>query len=185
MCPVRSIRPLSDRRRGLVSLQPADRRRINGSGDPMQREPILVVAGVIPVAGRVLIARRRGGPMAGKWEFPGGKVEPGEAPRSALARELREELAVTVAVGPRICTVPFAVAGTRFLLAAYYARRLDGTAVPLDHSGLRWVGPGALLDADLAPADVPVARRVAADLRGSPDGETARWLKFAAGGPIS
>ena len=125
----------------------------------------LVVAGVVVDGGRVLVAQRRRGAMAGKWEFPGGKVEPGETLEAALVRELSEEFTVTVAVDEKIHEEPFTVDGTAFRLIAFFARHLSGRFVPQDHRRILWLPPEALTAIDLTPADIPVARKVLAHHR--------------------
>jgi len=123
-------------------------------------EPQAVVAAVIHRDGLIFVARRSGGVHAGKWEFPGGKVEPGESPEAALRREIDEEFGVTVAVGELLLRVPFAVAGTEFVLLAHSARHLAGEYRPVAHGAIDWVAPERLAILDLAPADKPVAAEV-------------------------
>jgi 8-oxo-dGTP diphosphatase len=117
-----------------------------------------VAAAVLTRAdGAVLIARRRpGGPHGGLWEFPGGKVEPGETPEQCLARELREELGVEAAVGP------FLAAGSDGVieLLGYRARILAGEPALSDHDALAWVAPADLARFPMPPADGPIAEAV-------------------------
>ena len=114
--------------------------------------PVVVGAAVVDGAGRVLAARRVA--PAG-WEFPGGKVEPGESEREALVRECREELGVAVAVGRRVGPdVP--VAGGRWLLRVWTARVTAGEPVAGEHAELRWLAPDQLETVDWLPADRPV-----------------------------
>ncbi len=120
-----------------------------------------VVAAVIERDGRILVAQRHSGLHAGKWEFPGGKVEPGESPEAALRREIDEEFGVEISVGDRLVEVPFSVAGSSYLLVAYAARHRSGEYRPVDHHRIDWLAPDRLADLDLAPADVPVAAAVA------------------------
>ncbi len=121
-----------------------------------------VVAAVVVEDGRILVAQRARGAQAGKWEFPGGKVEAGETLRAALVRELQEELAVKVQVGPRIMALPFSSNGMRLRLIAFYARHASGVFTPLSHRAIDWVGPDELARIDLAPPDIPVALKVQA-----------------------
>lgn len=115
----------------------------------------IVVAAAIVRDGRVLAARRSAPPaVAGGWEFPGGKVEPGETAPAAVIRECREELGVTVEVGRRLGT-----AGIRpgFDLHVYAATLLAGTPQPLqDHDELRWLTAAELHDVPWLPPDRPV-----------------------------
>src|SRR3982751_4184052 len=105
-----------------------------------QRSRRVIVAAVIITDGRVLACERTAPPeVAGRWEFPGGKVEPGESDEAALARECAEELAVQIEVGARIGpSVP--LAHGRAVLRVYAARLLNGD-VPqaLEHAALRWL----------------------------------------------
>ncbi|MBN1541476.1 (deoxy)nucleoside triphosphate pyrophosphohydrolase [candidate division KSB1 bacterium] len=130
--------------------------------EKMQR----VVAAVIVRDGRVLVAQRGDGKMAGKWEFPGGKVMADELPHAALAREIREELSLLIQVGAKIDDVPFSINGRRYRLIAYYARPVAGTLLLHEHRMARWVRPDELLDLELAPADIPIAEKVAAEMKG-------------------
>jgi 8-oxo-dGTP diphosphatase len=126
---------------------------------------ILVAAGVLVEGNRVLLTqRKRGGHLAGLWEFPGGKVEPGEDPTEALRRELAEELGIDVEVGD-IVDVTFhryPEAGRAVLLLFYEARRTAKSAAPqaLDVADFTWAGPEALQEAQFPPADVAILGKV-------------------------
>ena len=119
-----------------------------------------VVAGVIVEAGRVLVAQRQHGAMAGKWEFPGGKVEAGETLEEALARELREEFDVTVVVGERIDEQIFFSNGQILRLIAFYVQHLRGAFIPVDHRKILWLPPEALPTVDFTTPDIPMALKV-------------------------
>lgn len=109
--------------------------------------------------GLVLLARRKeGGALAGKWEFPGGKLEPGETPEACLKRELAEEFGVEAEIGAFVASVRFDHRGESMELLAYRARHLSGEFSLNDHSEIVWAAPGELLAYDLAGADIPVAR---------------------------
>ncbi|MDO9608687.1 MAG: (deoxy)nucleoside triphosphate pyrophosphohydrolase [Brevundimonas sp.] len=121
---------------------------------------VLVVAvALIDVDGRVLIAKRpQGKALAGLWEFPGGKVEPGERPEAALIRELREELGIEVS---ETCLAPFVFASHAYetfhlLMPLYLCRRWDGVVVSHEHDALAWVKPSQLSDYPMPPADEPL-----------------------------
>ena len=109
--------------------------------------------------GRVLIARRpEGKALAGLWEFPGGKVEAGERPETALIRELNEELGIDV---QEACLAPFVFASHAYetfhlLMPLYLCRRWSGVVVAREHSALTWVRPNALSDYPMPPADAPL-----------------------------
>ncbi|MGE0550412.1 MAG: (deoxy)nucleoside triphosphate pyrophosphohydrolase [Kofleriaceae bacterium] len=126
----------------------------------------LVVAGLI-VGGdrRVLISQRRADQsLPLQWEFPGGKVEPGEAPEAALARELMEELGVQVVVG-RIWDVLFHAYPAFDLVMLVYACRLDGAAEPraVEVADFAWVRSDELPRWDILPADRPLVTRLIAE----------------------
>ena len=121
---------------------------------------VLVVAvALIDVDGRVLIAKRpEGKTLAGLWEFPGGKVEPGERPEAALIRELREELGIEVSES---CLAPFVFASHAYdsfhlLMPLYLCRRWDGVVAAREHDALAWVRPNQLSDYPMPPADEPL-----------------------------
>jgi 8-oxo-dGTP diphosphatase len=118
---------------------------------------ISVTAGVLYRDGQVLIARRKDSDnQGGLWEFPGGKVEPGEDPRAALARELREELGIEVAVG-RVFDVVSHIYGERHIvLIAFCCRLQAGEPRPVDCADVSWVTIDQLDGYTFAPADVPL-----------------------------
>ena len=122
----------------------------------------LVVAGLIlGDDGRVLITQRRADQaLPLQWEFPGGKVEPGEAPVAALVRELREEIGVTVTVG-RIWDVLFHAYPTFDLVMLVYACRIvEGEPRAVEVADLAWVAPDDLARWDILPADRPLVDRL-------------------------
>lgn len=127
------------------------------------RKAVLVVAGIVrDPQGFVLVARRSAGRhLAGFWEFPGGKVEPGEDPRIALARELEEELGLVVEVGDPIGTHAYTDDVIDIELTAYEILSWMGHPTLVDHDGLQWLPVSRLHEVELTPADLPVA----ADLR--------------------
>ena len=124
-------------------------------------KPLLLVAAcaLVDVDGRVLLARRpEGKKMAGLWEFPGGKLHPGETPEVALIRELREELGIDVAAA---CLAPFAFAshayeGFHLLMPLFVCRRWKGTPTPREKQTLAWVRASKLADYEMPPADKPL-----------------------------
>ena len=120
---------------------------------------IEVVAGVLSDgAGRVLLAQRMPPrDWGGRWEFPGGKREPGEAAAVALARELREELGVTVLESAPLIRVPWNGAPRPIVLDAHTVTHWQGLPVAREGQALRWQPPQALVRAEMPPADWPVA----------------------------
>jgi 8-oxo-dGTP diphosphatase len=128
------------------------------------RKRTLVVAGLIVRDGIVLITQRRADQaLRLQWEFPGGKVEPGEAPVAALARELQEEIGVTVEVG-RIWDVLFHAYPTFDLVMLVYACRLvEGEPRAVEVADVAWVAPPDLPRWDILPADRPLVDRLVAE----------------------
>ncbi|MEO9129860.1 MAG: (deoxy)nucleoside triphosphate pyrophosphohydrolase [Sphingomonas sp.] len=120
---------------------------------------MVVAAALIDEEGRVLVQRRPAGKMmAGLWEFPGGKIEPGETPESALVRELGEELGITVD-GASLTPVAFAsepLAGRHMLLLLYICHSWAGSPRALDAEELLWRMPESLRALDMPPADRPL-----------------------------
>ena len=124
-------------------------------------KPLLLVAAcaLVDIDSRVLLARRpEGKKMAGLWEFPGGKLNPGETPEAALIRELREELGIDVT---EACLAPFAFASHAYdrfhlLMPLYLCRRWTGFVQPLENQTLAWVRPDRLADYAMPEADKPL-----------------------------
>ena len=127
----------------------------------MEKNPTLVVvaAALVRPEGTILVQRRAAGrAMAGLWEFPGGKVEAGERPEAALARELREELGIGAAEADLTPCV-FASAdngGRHMLLLLYLCRRWEGEPQALDADALRWIRPRGMAALPMPPADAPL-----------------------------
>jgi 8-oxo-dGTP diphosphatase len=123
--------------------------------------PLVLVAAVVLVDadGRVLLARRpEGKAMAGLWEFPGGKVDPGETPEAALIRELAEELGIDVAAS---CLAPFTFASHAYpefhlLMPLYVCRKWTGIPCAREGQRLAWVRPARLAEYPMPPADKPL-----------------------------
>ena len=123
--------------------------------------PRLSLCGIVTEAGRCLVARRGpGGSQADKWEFPGGKQEPGETAEQALVREFAEELAVPVTVGRRLFVGAFVNAGRAYRLEAWETLLLSREFRLSEHRELRWVTPDELWRLDLSDSDRQVAEAV-------------------------
>jgi 8-oxo-dGTP diphosphatase len=130
---------------------------------------LLVSAAVLVEGGRVLLTqRKRGSHLEGAWEFPGGKVEPGEDPRDALVRELREEIGVDAIAGEPVEVTFHRYPEKAVLLLFFATARAPGSPDPraIDVADLRWAAAGELDDALFPPADVPVLAKVRAMLGG-------------------
>lgn len=130
-------------------------------GDSVSGRNIVLVAAcaLVDEDGRVLLARRpEGRPIAGLWEFPGGKVEKGELPEDALIRELREELGIDVA---KPCLAPFTFASHSYesfhlLMPLYICRKWKGEVEAKEGQQLAWVRPSRMGEYEMPPADVPL-----------------------------
>lgn len=117
---------------------------------------IEVVGAVLVHDGRVFAAKRGPGKsMAGYWEFPGGKVEAGETPEDALARELREELQIEVAVGEFLVTATHEADTAVIELSTYLCTIIKDVPVLTEHEESRWLPVSELCDVEWAPADIP------------------------------
>jgi 8-oxo-dGTP diphosphatase len=120
---------------------------------------LVVACALIDADNRVLIAQRpEGKAMAGLWEFPGGKLEPGERPEETLIRELHEELGIMVR---EPCLAPLSFTSHAYddfhlLMPLYVCRRWDGQVTPRHHAQLKWVQPNKLRDYPMPPADEPL-----------------------------
>lgn len=111
--------------------------------------------------GRYLITRRRSGShLAGMWEFPGGKREPGESLEAALRRELIEELSATFSVGEKVETVSWQYPERTVVLHFYRCRFESGTIEPLEQQAMEWVEPARLAELEFPPADRELIARL-------------------------
>lgn len=118
---------------------------------------VVVAAALVDGEGRVLVQQRSPGrQMAGLWEFPGGKIEPGETPEAALLRELGEELGIEAAAVTPAAFASEALGERHLILLLYLCREWRGTPQPLDAAALDWVRPAALHDLAMPPADRPL-----------------------------
>jgi 8-oxo-dGTP diphosphatase len=120
---------------------------------------LVVACALIDADNRVLVTQRpEGKALAGLWEFPGGKLEPGERPEPALIRELHEELGVTT---KEACLAPLTFASHAYeefhlLMPLYVCRRWEGQPMAREGQGLKWLRPGKLRELAMPPADEPL-----------------------------
>lgn len=130
---------------------------------------LVAAAALVDADGRVLLAQRpEGKAMAGLWEFPGGKVEPGEVPEAALVRELAEELAIDVSAD---CLAPLTFASHGYddfhlLMPLYICRKWQGTIAGQEGQALRWLRPNRMRDLPMPPADLPLVAMLRDVLQG-------------------
>ena len=152
---------------GAAGLARAVRRALEGAGfvvqpfAPVERLPAIphlhVVGAALIEDGHLLLTRRSARmSMAGKWEFPGGKVEAGEEPRAALAREVAEELGIAVEVGERIGRGTSLHAGRRIVLEVFAVRRHGGELRLVEHEEHGWFAAGEIATLDWPEADLPI-----------------------------
>ncbi|HZT88758.1 MAG TPA: (deoxy)nucleoside triphosphate pyrophosphohydrolase [Stellaceae bacterium] len=129
------------------------------AADPAPRIVLVAAVALVDPDGRVLLAERPPGKaMAGLWEFPGGKIQPGETPEAALIRELAEELGIDVHAS---CLAPFTFASHGYpdfhlLMPLYVCRKWAGIVTPREGQRLKWVRPQRLDDYPMPPADKPL-----------------------------
>jgi 8-oxo-dGTP diphosphatase len=141
----------------MPPIAPDDERPLAAGG----AKPIVLVAALalVDADGRVLVAQRPAGKyMAGLWEFPGGKIEPGESPEAAIVREMHEELHIDISAS---CLAPFTFASHAYpdfhlLMPLYVCRRWQGLVRPREGQAVKWLRPAALTDLPMPPADKPL-----------------------------
>lgn len=132
---------------------------MSGPSTEPPRIVLVVACALVDADGRVLVAQRpEGKALAGLWEFPGGKLEPGERPEESLIRELAEELGITVKAD---CLAPLTFASHGYesfhlLMPLYVCRRWEGTPVGREGQAIRWMKPARLRDLPMPPADAPL-----------------------------
>lgn len=109
----------------------------------------------------ILIAQRgKKDEIYGKWEFPGGKMEPGETEQECLQRELCEELGIQAKVGPYFCSSFFEYKGTPAEMRAYYVRDFSGSFILHEHLQIKWVQKSELLNYDFPGPDIPIIQEL-------------------------
>jgi 8-oxo-dGTP diphosphatase len=130
------------------------------------RAPVRVVAALLVRKDAVLVQQREpGGPRGLLWEFPGGKVEPGETDADALVRECREELAIEIEVGPVFAETRHAYPDLEVTLVLHECRLISGDPKKLSAHDLRWVAVSELSKLPFLPADVPLVSEIVRRLR--------------------
>lgn len=130
----------------------------NTAADP-ECEVRVAVGIICDPTGAVLVSRRRpGSHLAGKWEFPGGKIHPGESPRQALDRELCEELGIVVTDARPLMVVRHRYPDRRVVLDTWMVHAYQGVPCSREGQPLAWRMPGSLVAADLPDADLPIVR---------------------------
>ena len=122
---------------------------------------INVVAAVIFKDGRVFATQRGYGEFKDGWEFPGGKIEPGESPEDALRREIREELEVEVNVGELIDTIEYDYPAFHLSMKCYACTITDGNPHLLEHEAAKWLSSTQLNSVDWLPADITLIPKIA------------------------
>lgn len=119
-----------------------------------------VVAAIIVREGKVLATQRGYGDLAGGWEFPGGKIEPGESPEEAVAREIREELDVDVGVGRLLAAVDHDYEKFHLHMRCFLARIERGEPRLVEHRAARWLGAADIASVAWLPADIQVVEAI-------------------------
>lgn len=143
--------------------EPVSNRLLSSRGEQVKKQ-IVVVGAVIVKDGKILCAQRGpSGSLAGMWEFPGGKIEPGETAREALEREITEELECQVSVGTEVTTTRHEYDFGVVTLTTFYCELTDGTPNLTEHSEVRWLAPHDLRTLNWAPADIPAIDRIVTD----------------------
>lgn len=119
-----------------------------------------VVAAVIIKDGQLFATQRGYGNYKDWWEFPGGKIEPGETPQEALRREIREELATTVSVGELLDTIEYDYPEFHLSMQCYLCTIVSGELTLLEHEAACWLGKDELLNVRWLPADIAIVEKI-------------------------
>ena len=120
---------------------------------PEEKKTVRVAAAIIERDGRFFATQRGYGPAKDGWEFPGGKIEPGETAEQALAREIREELDTEIAVGEKIAQVEHDEPGFHLSMACFLCRVISGSLILKEHEAARWLSLAEIDTVDWLPAD--------------------------------
>lgn len=127
-----------------------------------------VVAAVIRDGGRIFATQRGYGEHKDGWEFPGGKIEQGETPRQALAREIKEELDTEISVGEYLTTVEYDYPAFHLSMQCYWCAIVEGTPVLKEHEAARWLDLDSLDSVAWLPADLSVVELISEKLSADP-----------------
>lgn len=119
---------------------------------------IEVVAAIIIQDNKIFATQRGYGDFKDGWEFPGGKIEDGETPEAALAREIREELATVISVDNYLCTVDYEYPKFHLTMHCYICSIIDGNLILREHEAAKWLDRGQLWSVEWLPADVEVVK---------------------------
>ena len=130
----------------------------------MKRTIDVVAAVIVKEDLELYVQRGPGGSLPGLWEFPGGKIESGETPQQALAREITEELKFKVAVGEKVTTTIHEYDFGIVNLSTFYCELVEGTPQLVEHSQLVWSDPKDLRELEWAPADLPAVNLISQHL---------------------
>lgn len=122
----------------------------------MESKKLQVVAAIICKDNRIFATQRGYGEFRGQWEFPGGKVEPGETPEEALIREIKEELDIEISVGKYIHTVEYDYPTFHLSMLCFICKILSGSLVLKEHEEARWLEKDNLYSVDWLPADLEI-----------------------------
>ena len=129
----------------------------------MEKKTIRVTAAVIHEDGRIFATQRGYGDYKDWWEFPGGKIEPGESPEECVVREIREELSATVAVERKICTVEWDYPKFHLSMDCFLCRVEEGELKLLEHEAARWLSRDETDSVHWLPSDVEVLEKLKED----------------------
>ena len=121
---------------------------------------IKVVAAIIVKDGRLFATQRGSGDSKDWWEFPGGKIEPGETPEQALKREIKEELDTEIRVGDHLITVEYDYPKFHMTMGCYLCSVVSGKLTLLEHEAAKWLGPDELESVKWLPSDIEVVEKI-------------------------